>query len=184
MKQVYLRLAGTLALSCGIAACVPAPPEPAPAPAQAPSPKPAPAPPPAAVAQAPEYENWLDAPHTPGDWSYVDEPAESLALFGDSNPGHLFIMRCDKASRTVGIARSGESSTPLMMRIRTETTDRALNAANVPGRPFVAANLAPRDPLLDAMAVTKGRVAIEVEGMPALYVPAWPEISRVIEDCR
>ena len=39
-------------------------------------------------------------------------------------------------------------------------------------------------PLLDAMAITRGRFAVEVEGEPGLYVPAWAEVTRVIEDCR
>ena len=41
-----------------------------------------------------------------------------------------------------------------------------------------------RDPLLDAMAFSKGRFALEVAGLPTLYVPSYPEVTRVIEDCR
>jgi hypothetical protein len=48
----------------------------------------------------------------------------------------------------------------------------------------VRAELAASDPLLDAMAFTKGRFAVETAGQETLYVPAYPEISRVIEDCR
>ena len=44
--------------------------------------------------------------------------------------------------------------------------------------------LAPDDPLLDAMAITKGRFAVAAPGEPTLYLPAWAEVSRVIEDCR
>ncbi len=45
-------------------------------------------------------------------------------------------------------------------------------------------SLNPRDPLLDAMAITRGRFAVEVEGETPLYLPAWAEVTRVIEDCR
>ena len=38
--------------------------------------------------------------------------------------------------------------------------------------------------LLDAMAFSRGRFAIDVNGLPSLYLPAWPEVGRVIEDCR
>ncbi|MDX1704632.1 MAG: hypothetical protein R3235_10110, partial [Altererythrobacter ishigakiensis] len=62
--------------------------------------------------------------------------------------------------------------------------ERLLNASEVPGYGLVAANLPANDPLLDAMAITKGRFAIEVEGMEPLYIPAWAEVTRVIEDCR
>jgi hypothetical protein len=34
------------------------------------------------------------------------------------------------------------------------------------------------------MALSKGRFAVQTLGLPALYIPAWPEITRVIEDCR
>jgi len=49
--------------------------------------------------------------------------------------------------------------------------------ANVPDQEQLPA-------LLDAMALSKGRFAVELEGEAALYLPAWAEVSRVIEDCR
>ena len=33
-------------------------------------------------------------------------------------------------------------------------------------------------------AFSKGRFAIETPGLATLYVPSYPEITRVIEDCR
>lgn len=44
--------------------------------------------------------------------------------------------------------------------------------------------LRPNDPILDALAFSRGRFAIEVTGQPTLYLPSWPELSRVVEDCR
>jgi hypothetical protein len=41
-----------------------------------------------------------------------------------------------------------------------------------------------QDPLLDAMAFSKGRFAVESAGLATLYVPPYPEVTRVIEDCR
>ncbi len=70
------------------------------------------------------------------------------------------------------------------MRIVTETTFRVFIATKVEGYPMVAAILDPRDPLLDAMALSKGRFAVEVEGEAPLYLPSYAEVSRVIEDCR
>ena len=40
------------------------------------------------------------------------------------------------------------------------------------------------DELLDAMAFSRGRFVIEQAGAPTLVVPAYPEVGRVIEDCR
>jgi hypothetical protein len=41
-----------------------------------------------------------------------------------------------------------------------------------------------RDPLLDAIAFSRGRFAVEAEGRGRLILPADPVISRVVEDCR
>jgi hypothetical protein len=40
------------------------------------------------------------------------------------------------------------------------------------------------DPLLDAMASSRGRIGISASGLAALVVPPWAEVGRVIEDCR
>ncbi|MEM6859057.1 MAG: hypothetical protein AAF559_14425 [Pseudomonadota bacterium] len=138
----------------------------------------------AAVTSEDTNENYLDAPQTPGDWLYVDEPAESLGLFGIGNPVHPFVIRCDKRTRRIGLARRTEQSGPLAMVITTETTKRQMVAQSVKGYGLAAADLDPGDSLFDAMAITKGRFVVEVEGEDALYVPAWAEVSRVIEDCR
>jgi len=34
------------------------------------------------------------------------------------------------------------------------------------------------------MAFSRGRFALETAGQETLYLPSWPEISRVVEDCR
>jgi hypothetical protein len=71
--------------------------------------------------------------------------------------------------------------------ITTTTLSRPLQIA--PGSDsglvgWVTAWIAPRDPLLDAMAFSRGRFRVEVAKLPPLYLPSWPEVSRVIEDCR
>ena len=68
------------------------------------------------------------------------------------------------------------------MRILTETTTRLLDAE--PSGANLAVSLSARDSLLDAMAFSKGRFAVEATGQPTLYLPSWIEVSRVIEDCR
>lgn len=160
-----IRLA-PLALTALIAtACVPraAPPTPVPAPAPAPAPTPTPIPLP-----APTHAAWEDNPQTPGDWVY----AGGVATFG--LPGQPRVeFRC--AGGAVRIAVQGASAE--LLTLRTETTQRSVPAS------AGVASLAARDPLLDAIAFSKGRFAIEAGGT-SLYPPAYPEISRVIEDCR
>ncbi len=164
--------------------CVPAP---SPPPAAPPPVVVAPAPAPVATLAAPQYDNWLDAPQTPGDWRYETDANETLALFGSTSRGNdVFVMRCDKRSGRVGIARTGTvGDTAATMRIRTETADRTVQVTPLTGsRPLLTTDFAATDPLLDAMALSRGRFAIETAGKPALYLPAWPEVTRVIEDCR
>lgn len=128
----------------------------------------------------------MDAPQTPGNWFYIPQAGASIAAFGPTSTQPLFAMRCDLARRTVSVGRTSASTVPQPMTIRTETATRAFSANPAQGavEHLVAASLPAADSFLDAMAFSKGRFAVEVAGEPTLYVPSWPEITRVIEDCR
>lgn len=182
MKPIYANAAGAIALTFAIAACVPAPdstPAPAPTPAATMSaPAPTPTPPPA----PPAFESWIDAPQTPGTWSYRATTTGSIALFGEPQQGARFTIECNLQARSVILARASAGDSSTVMTIRTETLDRTLAAQ--PESATVTANLTTRDPLLDAMALTRGRFAVEMPGANALYLPNWGEVARVIEDCR
>jgi len=203
MKAIYLHAAGAITLSFTLAACIPgstpppnsspASPPPAqdagvaatPTPTQPPAQTPEPLPPPVVVEKT--YDNYLDAPQTPGTWTYVEEPGESLALFGADPDAPLLIVRCGAGSGRIGIGRVIDGSTATMrpMQIQTETTTRILQANPVQSQmTLMVAELPAGDPLLDAMAITKGRFALGLEGENTLYLPAWVELTRVIEDCR
>ena len=164
--------------------------KPAPEPTPVPSPTPVatPAPTPAPVATAsPVFDNWMDAPQTPGDWRYVAEPTETLAVFGTGRTPDTveLIIRCDLSTRRVGIARSGSANGQVEMLVRTETQDRTLTATPMGGvAPLITVQLSANDNLLDAIAFSKGRFAVVTPGTNALYAPAYPEITRVMEDCR
>ncbi len=161
-------------------------PQPAPPPAPAPKPVATPIPPPPPQVALPPADNWIDRPQTPGDWRYLVEPDETLAVFGTPSAPQL-VIGCNLGTRKVAIVRatSAPQQGDAAMRISTETASRPLIAKAASGAPpRVMATLDARDPLLDAMAITRGRFAVEVEGEPGLYVPAWAEVTRVIEDCR
>jgi hypothetical protein len=34
------------------------------------------------------------------------------------------------------------------------------------------------------MAYSRGRFMVETAGLPALYLPSWPEVTRVVDDCQ
>jgi len=183
MKPIYSHMAAALGLTFALAACIPAPrPEPTPA---TPPVQTAPPPPPPAAAPQPAYSNWMDAPRSAGDWNYRQQAGGSLAQFGSPGAGAGFAMRCDSARRAIVLTRESSASQPVPLRIRTETAERVVTAEPVAGQTSsVAVAIPARDPILDAMALTKGRFAIEAQGTPTLYIPAWAEVTRVIEDCR
>ena len=127
----------------------------------------------------------MDAPQTAGDWHYAQSTQRTTAAFGPAQSEARISIECDRARRTITLVRSGQASGPVPMRILTETRERVLTA-NPAGQqlPSVSVALAATDPILDAMALSKGRFAVETAGMPTLYLPSWPEVTRVIEDCR
>lgn len=49
---------------------------------------------------------------------------------------------------------------------------------------YLAAEIATTDPILDAMAFSRGRVLVEAEGQQPVILPSWAEITRIVEDCR
>jgi len=184
MKAALPALVSIVAL----AACVPAtkaPPPSTPAPAQRLAPaRPAPTP----VIQAPPNANWIDAPLTRGAWVYQDfGPGNGKrSLF--SNPENTFSFSLSCATGPDGVqVQFDRTGTPskrfLAMTIRTETAQRTLTGERF-GAQMISAGVPATDPLLDAMALSKGRFAVEVEGETPLYLPSHAEVSRVIEDCR
>ncbi|MGN3973614.1 hypothetical protein [Tsuneonella sp. SYSU-LHT278] len=127
----------------------------------------------------------MDAPQTDGDWFYRRSAATTAALFGTAGADARFALTCRIADRTITLARAGTASGGVPLRIRTETADRVLTAQPSGGDlPSLVATVAANDPILDAMAFSKGRFAVEAAGQSTLYLPSWPEVTRVVEDCR
>ena len=148
----------------------------APPPAPAPTPTPVPPPPPA---------DWRDAAITPGTWSYREASTGALAAFGPTGSEELFSLGCERAASRIVLVRAGSAAGTVPLTVTTTTANRAFSATPVAGEPpRLSVPLSPRDPVLDAMAFSRGRFVIEVPGLPTLYLPAWPEVGRVIEDCR
>ena len=161
-----------LALVAMLAAC--ATPRPVAPPAPLPIPRPAPPPP-------PRVADWRDLPQTAGDWRWSIAAGQSRAVFGTADLPAL-TLSCDPAARAVTITRAGTAVGPVPLVVTATSQRRVLNAA--PTTAGIAAVLPARDSLLDAMAFSRGRFMVETPGLPALLVPSWPELSRVVEDCR
>jgi len=170
-----------------LAGCVPPSPEPTPAPTPTSTPMPAPTPSPTSQPVVQMVDDWQGAPLTQGDWFYTAEPDETIASFGTSRAtaDTKLIVVCRIRQRHVAIGYVGQGPQQGEMMIRTETATRTLPAIAATGRaPLILAELSVFDPLLDAMAFSKGRFAVDASGQPTLIAPAYPEITRVIEDCR
>lgn len=174
------KLALVAALAALTAACA-TPQTPMPVPASVPVPVPVPAPRPA----PPPPADWRDAPPTPGDWRWSAASGSSQASYGPAGAPPLATLTCDMASRSVLLARAGAALSAVPMTVRTTFSLRLLSSDPAAGRPgWITARLAARDPLLDGIAFSRGRFTVEVAGLAPLYLPSWPEVSRVIEDCR
>lgn len=179
-----MRFRGKLIVAAciGIAACTaPRPaPTPTPPPIDQPRPTPTPTPPPPVPST-----NWMDAAQTPGDWYYRSGGGTTRALFGSANADARFAITCYPARRSITLARAGTANGTVPMRIFTEFRNRSLDAVpSTDGAPSLIATLPASDPILDAMAFSKGRFAVETGNQEPLYLPSWPEVTRVIEDCR
>ena len=123
---------------------------------------------PAAAQVAPtSFEAGKLLPLAPGQWSYVASATGSEARYD----GYLAI-RCDRATRTMTVMRPGIAAG--ILTIVTDSTTR-----NLP----VGGRLLANDPILDAMAFSRGRFIVSGGGA-TLAIPSWPEAARSIEDCR
>ncbi|MGB5079050.1 MAG: hypothetical protein WBO17_16335, partial [Sphingorhabdus sp.] len=127
--------------------------------------------------------DWTDWPLTAGDWVYRRDQRGSIALFGMSGADALVTLRCDIERKRIYLARAGEGTGSFVIRssaMMKELVGRPTGA--VPS--YIAAELMPADPILDAVIYSRGRIALEVAGQLPIAIPAWPEIGKVVEDCR
>lgn len=175
-----LACAGAATALLALGACVPrgAPPGPVPPPAPAPGPAPPAPPPPVPV---PPPADWQTGPLSAGDWRYTPSPGTlgtPLALFRSDSL--TFAIRC-QPGRAIWLGVTGAQADALV--IRTSYGVRRLPAERVHLNEMVA-QLPAGDVLLEQMAFSRGRFLVTIEGGPSLVVPAYPEIGRVIEDCR
>lgn len=167
----------TLCLIVALAACARVVPPSAPPPVSTPSPRPNPAP----VPPAPPQVAWDREPATPGTWRHRMADEDSIADFIGPDGRQVAQLICT-GDKSVEVAVIGRAMSAQTMTIRTRTVERAVTAAAMEGSVYT--RLDPRDPLLAAMAYSRGRFALEVPGLPTLYLPSWPEVTRVVDDCQ
>jgi len=176
--KANLLLTGWLALAV-LGACAPRAVPPAaspPEPARTAAPPPRPAPLPAA--------DWRDVPLTSGVWRWSQTGQQSAASFAATGQPPLVQIVCT-APGTVQLILAGTAAAPVPLGVTTSAGTFALMSdAPVPDAGTIGVTLPARAPVLDAMAVSRGRFVIEAVGSAPVYLPSWPETARVIEDCR
>ena len=186
MRIIFKTLSALVAIT-NIAACSTAQSEPAPTPVvpviQAPAP--APTPPPVAAPIIPKGE-WIDWPLSQGTWVYRQDDRGSIALFGAPNSDALLTIRCDHNQRQIFISRVGTSQPATgTMTLRASSGLETYMARPTGGEtPYTAIAVMTNDIMLDRIAFSRGRFAVETSGLDSVAIPIWPEFTRVVEDCR
>lgn len=182
LKFAAIMMAGAMSLT--LAACIPSAPEPTPAPSPTARAAPAAPRPVDSPVHSPvdnRVDNWMELPLTAGNWSHRTAGGNSVAQYSSPSQGMILQMTCTPARQiVVALAVPGAGSNAI--RILTETADRTVPVQA--GTEAVSVTLASRDPLLDAITFSNGRFAVAAPGRELIVAPAWPEITRVIEDCR
>jgi hypothetical protein len=118
-----------------------------------------------------------------GNWSYVPGTAVSEAIFTDASGASQLAIRCTRATRRVTISRPAPAASDGLS-VWTSSQTKNIVATFDSASRQITATLAPFDPLLDAIAGSRGRIGFSTSGGAPLVVPPWPEIGRVVEDCR
>lgn len=137
----------------------------------------------ASLAQAPAAPDLSAATPLPGRWIWGPASDGSEASFLDSAGRAQLWLHCVRASRLVTIARPGLGAAPFVT-VWASNAARSIPASYNPATARITVQLSANDGLLDALAFSRGRIGVGVTGTPLLVAPAWPEIGRVIEDCR
>jgi len=118
-----------------------------------------------------------------GDWTYAAIAGGSQATFADASGNSQLWVQCTRTTRRVTIAKPATAAAPFLS-VWTSSLTRSVPASFNPATKRLTIDLGAYDPLLDAIASSRGRVGFTVGSQPALVVPPWAEASRVIEDCR
>ena len=119
----------------------------------------------------------------PGSWAYQTVPGGSMARFVDTTGTARLVLQCNRATRRVTIALTSAQASPSLL-VWTSIASRNLPARFEANAMRVVAELPAFDGLLDAIAFSRGRIAVTMAGQVPQVAPAWPEAARTIEDCR
>jgi len=102
------------------------------------------------------------------------------ASYGVAGGRPLLVIRCEVAAKRLIFARPGAGQGAMTVRTSYGAQVWPTTATFAEVRAARGAS----DPVLDQVAYSRGKFAVEVAGLEPLILPVWAQISRVIEDCR
>lgn len=123
------------------------------------------------------------SPVSPGFWTYRAVTDGSEASFVDGSGTTRMVIACGRVTRFVTISRISAAPASSFA-LWTSSAVRNLNASFDQRSGRVIAQMSATDPLLDAIAFSRGRFVLTMPGFPALVLPAGVEVAHVVEDCR
>jgi hypothetical protein len=127
--------------------------------------------------------HWTDWPMEDGAWTYARDDRGSVAQYTAKDKAALVILRCDKGRSRIYLVRA--ATTAGTITVRTSSVSKTLPAHITGTKPtYAVTDLVFADPILDAMAFSRGRIAVELPDTQNIAIPVWSEIGRVVEDCR
>ena len=118
-----------------------------------------------------------------GSWSFASVTDGSEAVFTNASAQPQLTIRCTRSARRVSISKPATGAAPFLF-VWTSSNTRNVPASFKPATSQLVADVTAMDSILDSIAFSRGRFAVSASGSPALVLPAWPELTRVIEDCR
>ena len=118
-----------------------------------------------------------------GEWTYSALNDGSEARFTDTTAVPQLILSCTRSTRHVIVSKMAVGAAPYM-NIWTSSQQRSIPSSYNPATGRLVVELNANDALLDAMATSRGRLGVAAGTQPSLVVPPWPELARVVEDCR
>lgn len=135
------------------------------------------------VAGAPIASNLEYAMPVVGDWTYTSATDGSEATFTNSSGLPQLTIRCTRSTRRIALLKAASAASPSLW-VWTSSDKKSLTATYDSSTGRVVADLGAYDPLLDAIASSRGRIGFSSSGLETLVVPPWADVARVIEDCR
>lgn len=123
------------------------------------------------------------APVTPGSWAYAATTLGSEAVFIDGAGARRVVIGCVRTTRQVTFSRTSAAPAASISIWTSSASNSLASRYEQPTQQVIAATTA-YDPLLDAIAFSRGRFILSMPGSPALVLPTGSEVDHVIEDCR